>query len=81
MQDHRNRVAIEDDQMDTAVLALMLDDEHQRPWADDEIVREIGSVNGATDSLDRLHGAGLIHRLEGFAWATRPALAARCIVS
>jgi hypothetical protein len=33
-----------------------------------------GGGLGETDSLKRLYGAGLIHRLQGFAWATRAAL-------
>jgi hypothetical protein len=31
------------------------------------------------DSLARLYAAGLIHRLQGFVWATRAALAADAI--
>jgi hypothetical protein len=27
-----------------------------------------------TDSLGRLHAGGLIHRLDGFVWAARPAV-------
>ena len=46
-----------------------------RPWAVDEIAREVhGDV---TDSLGRLHGGGLIHRLEGFVWASRARLEAK----
>ena len=62
--------------MDAAVLALMLDDDAQRPWADTEVCREVGDDVGASDALDRLEASGLIHRLSGFAWATRPALRA-----
>jgi hypothetical protein len=46
----------------------------QRPWSREEIDREIGS--DTTDSLNRLYGVGLIHRLDGFVWVTRAAIAA-----
>jgi hypothetical protein len=59
---------------DRAILGMLMDHATQRPWSEDEIEREVGS--GARQSLDALHGAGLIHRLGGFAWATRAALAA-----
>jgi hypothetical protein len=65
--------ADEEERIDTAVLALLLDD-HGRPWSDDEVAREVGDPMATTDSLARLHGAGLIHRLGGFVFATRTAL-------
>ena len=62
--------------MDAAVLALLLDDDAQRPWSEAEVCREAGDDLGARDALDRLHAAGLVHRLDGFVFATRPALRA-----
>lgn len=59
---------------DRAMLGVLLDRDAQRPWSEDEIEREIGS--GATDCLNTLYAAGLIHRLGGFVWATRAALVA-----
>lgn len=63
----------EEDRIDTAVLALLLGDP-ARPWSNDELAREIGDWIATTDSLARLHGAGLVHRLGEFAFATWPAL-------
>jgi hypothetical protein len=57
---------------DRAVLGILLDRDAQRPWSESEIEREIGS--STADCLNMLHGAGLIHRLCGFVWATRAAL-------
>ncbi len=57
---------------DRALLGVLVDSAQQRPWSVDEIEREIGS--GTTDCLDMLYAAGLIHRLDGFVWATRAAL-------
>jgi hypothetical protein len=59
---------------DRAILGLLIDEDCQGPWSVAEIEREIGA--GATDGLARLYGAGLAHRLDGFVWATRAALAA-----
>ncbi len=64
-------------QVDHAIVLLLLDPEAQRPWSEQELEREIGS--DVTDSLTRLHAVGLIHRLKGFVWATRAALAAEAI--
>ncbi len=60
---------------DGMVMAMLLADDGQRPWTPDEIAREYGDEVAVTDSLRRLHGGGLIHRLEGFVFATRAALA------
>lgn len=62
-----------------AVLALLVYDD-QRVWSDEEVAREIGDRLAVTDSLARLYGAGLVHRLEGFVFATRPALRGAQIV-
>jgi hypothetical protein len=59
---------------DRALLGVLVDSNQQRPWSIDEIEREIGS--DATDCLDMLYAAGLIHRLDGYVWATRAALVA-----
>jgi hypothetical protein len=67
-------VAEDDDRIDFAILHLLLGDDVQRPWAVDEVAREIGDPLAVTDALARLYGAGLVHRLEGFVFATRPAL-------
>jgi hypothetical protein len=72
MHDQRSSAEAEDS-IDQAILALLLDDQ-ARPWSDDEVAREVGDRIDVTDSLARLYGAGLVHRLEGFVFATRPAL-------
>lgn len=62
------------EQVDSAVLGLLLAPDSERPWSDEEIAREIGDKVETTDSLARLAGAGLVHRLKGFSWASRAAL-------
>lgn len=74
MQDQPTRTAVEDWISDAGVLGLILGRDAQRPWSKDEIDREVG--HDAIDSLNRLYGAGLIHRLNGFVWATRAAIMA-----
>jgi len=59
---------------DGAIMTMLLDSDAQRPWTFAEIVREIGNDIAVTDSLGRLYGGGLIHRLDGFVFATRAAL-------
>jgi hypothetical protein len=69
-------VSVADDEgsIDAALLELLIHSENSRPWSIDEITREIGFET--TDSLNRLYGYGVIHRLDGFVWATRAAIAA-----
>lgn len=64
---------IENSATDWAILAVLLDPDERVPWSTEEIAREIGDHSAVTDSLMRLHRAGLIHRLEGFVFPTRPA--------
>jgi hypothetical protein len=63
-----------DDQADASVLALLIEDDNQRPWAVDEVLRELGDELAATDALARLQAGGVIHRLEGFVFPARAAL-------
>ncbi len=73
MHDQRScDVAADEERADRAVLELLLDPDGV-VWSDDELARELGDPLSVTDSLARLYGAGLIHRLEGFAFATRAA--------
>jgi hypothetical protein len=70
---HENPTPAEEDgQIDSVVLGLLVYPESQRPMSKDEIERTIGE--DATDSLNRLYGAGLVHRLDRFVWATRAAV-------
>jgi hypothetical protein len=64
----------QDDQIDGVILAVLCDEDAQRPWTVDEIGREIGDDVAAADSLSRLARGGLIHRLDVFVFATRAAL-------
>jgi hypothetical protein len=61
-----------DAETDSAVLGLLVYD-HAGLWSVAEVEREIGNRVAAADSMARLHGAGLIHRLENFVFATRAA--------
>lgn len=62
----------QDNQIDVAVLALLLDSRH--PLAEAEVEREMRDGIAAQDSLGRLAGAGLVHRHEGFVFPTRAAV-------
>lgn len=62
-----------DDQVDMAVLTMMLSEPSCGPWAVEEVAREIGDPVATADGLARLHGAGLVHRCAGFVWPTQAA--------
>jgi hypothetical protein len=75
MRDERTRTPAEEDiDIDSPVLSLLIGRDAARPWSREELDREIGQ--DTTDSLNRLFGAGLIHRLDSFVWASRAALMA-----
>lgn len=63
--------AEQDRDIDGAILGLLLDS--PAPWSTQEVEREIGDEVPVTDGLTRLHRAGLVHRLEGFVFASRTA--------
>jgi hypothetical protein len=60
--------------VEQAVLSMLV--AHGGVWSDDEVAREMGDPVAATDALANLYGAGLVHRLSGFVFATRPAVRA-----
>ncbi|HTZ62763.1 MAG TPA: hypothetical protein VMB51_01520 [Solirubrobacteraceae bacterium] len=60
--------------LDSAVLGLLVNLDSHRPWSEQEIAGEVGE--NVTDSLNRLHGAGLVHRLDEFVWASRGSVVA-----
>jgi hypothetical protein len=60
----------------TCILGLLLDEDYQRPWSIDEILREYGDRVAATDAIEALRGTGLIHRIGDFVFATRAAVRA-----
>ncbi|MHB1833472.1 MAG: hypothetical protein ACYCXW_00750 [Solirubrobacteraceae bacterium] len=67
-----NPTVVEDEDVtDCAVVGLLVNCD-QRLWSREELEREFD--RNLSDSLHRLYGAGLIHRLQGFVWATRAAI-------
>jgi len=75
MQDQRNEKELEDnvsaEHRDQAVLHMLFG---HSPWSVDEIVRELdGNRLGTSDSIGRLAGAGLVHRVGEFVYPTRAA--------
>jgi hypothetical protein len=75
MCDQPNQSRIDRDaQEQGAILTVLLAEPSHRPWSVDEIAREMG--HDPADSLRSLYGAGLIHRLDGFVWASRAAVLA-----
>jgi hypothetical protein len=76
MPDRQTTHAAEDDQIDAAILEVLLEPDMQRPLSADELGREIGDPDAATDGIARLVRTGLAHRLDGFVFASRAALRA-----
>jgi hypothetical protein len=68
-----------DAQQDRVILDMLMLETSHRPWSVDEIARELRS--DPTDSLRRLYGGGLIHRLEQFVWASHAAVVAEEITA
>jgi hypothetical protein len=77
MSDEQRRPdqATEEARADWFILDLLLNHDVQRPWAIAEVVREYGHETNAIDAIDRLYGAGLIHKTaDGFVFASRAAI-------
>jgi hypothetical protein len=64
------------DHTDAVILEALLDSDAQRPWSVDEVSRLLNDPLDASDGLGRLTRADLIHRLDGFVFASRAALRA-----
>jgi hypothetical protein len=64
--------AEDDARVESAILALLTGEQH--PWSDNEVALEIGDPISSIDALRRLQAAGLVHRLDGFVFATRAAV-------
>jgi hypothetical protein len=77
MHDQRTSPAQQDVQIEGAILGLLLDS--PAPMSDQEVAREIGDEIAAIDALTRLHRTGLVHRLDGFAFPSRPAARAAAL--
>ena len=59
------------------MLDLLLHGEAAGPWAEEELIREIGDRVVVEDALARLFGVGLVHRLAGnFVFPSRAAVRA-----
>jgi hypothetical protein len=58
------------------VLRLLLEQGDVRLWSLDELVAELGDEPAVLNALAALQGAGLVHRADGFVFASRAA--ARC---
>jgi hypothetical protein len=69
-------VAREFDRAEWLVLDLLLDDTPTAAgiWSLQEIAQVLGSELEAADALMGLEAAGLVHRIEKFAFASRAAL-------
>jgi hypothetical protein len=65
-------VADVEDQTDQPVLALLLSSRFPGLWSMDELAREIGKPIDVADSIHRLHGQGLVHRVGDFVFVTHP---------
>lgn len=76
MHDQRNaELADGEAGIDRTVLGLLLEDDSQRLWRSMRS-RANSGTRRRRDALARLCGAGLIHRLDGFVFAARPAVRA-----
>ena len=76
MQDQPNPrdAAAELDGVERVVLHLLLDAGSPGILSEREVAQALGSEAHAAHALVQLHSAGLIHRLEEFVFATRPAV-------
>lgn len=72
-------VAVLEVDSDRAVLTVLLDSPGL--WAVAEVQREFSDPVEAENSLSRLYAAGLVHRLDGFVFATRAAARAGALGS
>ena len=67
----------ESDRIESIVLEVLIGSEGPRIWSVAEVGLEIGDELRASDALEALHRAGLIHRTtDGFAFATRAVIRA-----
>ena len=74
MDSHGSCVMDQSGQTEGAILGLLLDVEAGSLWAEEELVRALSASRvDVLDGLASLHAAGLIHRCEGFVFATRAA--------
>jgi hypothetical protein len=67
----------QDDASDHAIMGFLLDD--PGPWCEVELTREFSNPLSVEDGLNRLACEGMIHRLDGFVFASRTAKQAHAI--
>ena len=79
MQGNDTRSLVEqDDVSDRAIIDALIDD--PGPWALDDLKREFLNPLAVEDSLARLVGVGMVHRIgDGFVFASRTAKQAAAI--
>jgi predicted transcriptional regulator len=69
----RETQAEEELRIDFEILAVLLNPDVRGPLSVEEIVREMKNRAAVDDSLDRLYGAGLVHRWDEFVCPTQAA--------
>lgn len=77
MRDQRSgraRVEPRRDEVQFAVLALLLDPDWPGQWSLAELAREVGCELAAADAVVSLRAAGLVHQAGEFVFAARPAV-------
>lgn len=67
--------------VERALLGVLLFSEFRGPWSVGELERELGGDVSVIVAIDALHAAGVVHRCEGFVWATRAAARAGWLAS
>jgi hypothetical protein len=71
MRDQGISSELDEAEVDAAILDLLTISPGL--WTVEEVEREIGDGVAVADGLGRLYGSGLIHRLDGFVFASRAA--------
>jgi hypothetical protein len=66
-------VAASDDQAQLAILTLVLGSQPVEPWSLEELGRELGDEQAASDAVASLNAAGLVHLSGGLVTPTRAA--------
>jgi hypothetical protein len=79
-QPNSKHPSTEDATYDALVLDLLLI-EHDGLWSVAELQQMLGNEPAVEDALARLHGLGLIHRIENLVCATRAAAHMRALAN
>lgn len=75
MHDQPNAPCLEwrGDEVQFTVLALLLERGSPAQWSIAELAREVGCEIATVEAVQRLDAAGLVHRVQEFVFAARPA--------